>query len=73
MSQNANINPKIDQLKADIDWFYSDDFDLGQAVDRYQKASTLAKEIEKDLTTLKNQIEVIAKDFKGSNLSPEKP
>jgi len=63
MSQNANINQKIDQLKADIDWFYSDDFDLSQAVDRYQKASTLAKDIEKDLDTLKNQIEVIAKDF----------
>ena len=63
MSQNANINQKIDQLKADIDWFYSDDFDLSQAVDKYQKASTLAKDIEKDLDTLKNQIEVIAKDF----------
>lgn len=63
MSQNANINTKLEQLKAQVDWFYSDDFDLSLAVDSYEKATKLAKEIESDLATLKNRIEVIAKDF----------
>ncbi len=63
MSQSANINEKLEQLKTQIDWFYSDDFDLNQATENYEKATKLAKEIEADLTGLKNRIEIISKDF----------
>ena len=66
MSTNANINSKLDQLKEQIDWFYSEDFDLNQAVVNYEKATKLASEIESDLTTLKNKIEVISQDFTQS-------
>ena len=36
---------------------------LSEAVDKYKDAVGLAKEIEKDLDGLKNEIEVLAKDF----------
>ena len=64
MSQpKDSINNKIDDLKKQIDWFYSEDFSLDRAADKYQKSVDLAKEIEKDLSELKNTIELIGRDF----------
>ncbi|MBR2587198.1 exodeoxyribonuclease VII small subunit [Candidatus Saccharibacteria bacterium] len=58
-----SITEKISNLDEKIQWFYSDDFSLDEAEKRYKEASTLAKDIEKDLKELKNKIEVISKDF----------
>ena len=58
-----NISEKIDELKAGVDWFYADDFKLEQASEKYKELTKLAKEIESDLKEMKNQIEVIEKDF----------
>jgi exonuclease VII small subunit len=60
---NKKINAKIDELKAGVDWFYSDDFELDQASAKYKELTTLAKDIEKDLAELKNEIKVIDEDF----------
>ncbi len=57
------INEKIEELKSGVDWFYSDDFDLDEASKRYKELIKLAKEIESDLTEMKNEITVIAEDF----------
>ncbi|MBR2741800.1 exodeoxyribonuclease VII small subunit [Candidatus Saccharibacteria bacterium] len=58
-----SLNQKIEQLDNQVEWFYSDDFKLDEATDKYKQAVTLAKEIEKDLTELKNEIEVLSEDF----------
>ena len=58
-----NVSDKITELKTGVDWFYSDDFKLEEASERYKKLTDLAKEIEKDLNEMKNEINVIAKDF----------
>ncbi len=58
-----NVSEKITELKTGVDWFYSDDFKLEEASERYKKLTDLAKEIEKDLNEMKNEINVIAKDF----------
>ena len=64
MSENkTNLNQKIEKLDAEVEWFYSDEFRLEEAVERYKGAVKLAKEIEKDLSELKNEIEVLAEDF----------
>jgi uncharacterized protein YfcZ (UPF0381/DUF406 family) len=58
-----NISEKIDDLKAGVEWFYSDDFKLEVASEKYKAMTELAKEIEKDLAELKNEIKVIEEDF----------
>ncbi|MBR3319903.1 exodeoxyribonuclease VII small subunit [Candidatus Saccharibacteria bacterium] len=58
-----SINAKITKLNEKVQWFYDDDFNLDEAEEKYKEAVTLAKEIEKDLDTLKNNIEIIGKDF----------
>ena len=57
------LNQKIEELNKEVEWFYSDDFRLEEATNRYREAVNLAKEIEKDLDSLKNEITVIAEDF----------
>lgn len=58
-----SLNEKINELDKKVEWFYSDEFKLEEAVENYKDAAKLAKEIEKDLTDLKNEIEVLAEDF----------
>jgi exonuclease VII small subunit len=58
-----NINDKIDELKTGVEWFYSDEFKLEEASEKYKAITELAKEIEKDLAELKNEIKVIEEDF----------
>ncbi len=63
MAKEATITEKIKKLDEATSWFYSDEFKLDEATDRYQDAMKLAKEIEKDLNELKNKIEIIEQDF----------
>ena len=63
MAEKTSLNQKISELDKKVEWFYSDDFMLEGAVEKYKEAVVLAKEIEKDLSELKNEIEVLAEDF----------
>lgn len=58
-----NLNEKIAELDERVEWFYSDEFKLEEAVEKYKGTLTLAKEIEKDLDELKNEIEILKEDF----------
>ena len=64
--EKLNLNQKIEKLDGEVEWFYSDDFKLEEATAKYKEAVALAKEIEKDLEGLKNEIEVLAEDFSKS-------
>lgn len=61
--EKKSLNEKIAELDKKVEWFYSDEFKLEEAVENYKQAAGLAKEIEQDLTELKNEIEVLAEDF----------
>ena len=61
--EKANLNDRIKELDAEVEWFYSDDFKLEEATKKYRKAVELAKDIEKDLQKLQNEIEVLTEDF----------
>lgn len=63
MTENKTLNQKIDDLNGEIEWFYSDDFKLEDASGKYKEVVGLAKEIDKDLDELKNEIEVLSEDF----------
>ena len=58
-----NVSEKISELKTGVDWFYSDDFKLEEASEKYKDLTKLAKEIEKDLEEMKNEINGIAEEF----------
>ncbi|MCL2094975.1 hypothetical protein FWH13_02545 [Candidatus Saccharibacteria bacterium] len=55
-----NIATRIKELDQLVEWFYSPDFTLEEAVPHYKKARQLAASIEKDLLSLKNEIAILA-------------
>ena len=63
MAEKLSLNQKIEKLDGEVEWFYSDEFKLEEATEKYKQAVKLAKEIEKDLNELKNEIEILSEDF----------
>ncbi|MBR2841458.1 exodeoxyribonuclease VII small subunit [Candidatus Saccharibacteria bacterium] len=63
MAEKKGLNQKIAALDTEVEWFYSDDFKLEEATEKYKKAIKLAKEIEQDLSDLQNEIQVLSEDF----------
>ena len=67
MTQSKSIQEKTAELNELVAWFDSDDFALEQALDKFKAAEKLAQDIERDLTTLRNDIEVVKKSFNGES------
>lgn len=63
MVEKMSLNQKIEKLDAEVEWFYSDEFKLEDAVTKYKEAVKLANGIKDDLENLKNEIEVLSEDF----------
>ena len=64
MSQgNKSISEKMTKLGELVAWFEGEEFELEAALDKYKEAETLADEIEKDLSGLKNEITVLKQKF----------
>ena len=57
------INQEIQELQQGVDWFYSDDFKLEEASEKYNSLVVLAKDIQAELAEMKNEIKVISEDF----------
>ena len=57
------LTEKLAKLDESVNWFYSENFSLEKALENYKSAINLAKEIESDLKTLKNEIEILSQDF----------
>ncbi|MEI6850471.1 MAG: hypothetical protein WCK26_00725 [Candidatus Saccharibacteria bacterium] len=62
-SLNKTIKEKTVELTKLVEWFDSDDFNLETSIDKFKEAEKLADEIEKDLLSLKNEINVIKQKF----------
>lgn len=63
MSEKMSLNQKIKKLDSDVEWFYSEDFELDNAAKKYKEAMELANDIKHDLNELKNEIMVLTEDF----------
>ena len=63
MKNSKTIQDKIAELDELVAWFDSDEFTLEKALSQFKKAEKLATEIERDLTSMKNEIQVVKKRF----------
>lgn len=61
--EKMSLSQKIETLDKQVEWFYSDEFKLEEATEKYKAAVELAKDVKSDLESLKNEIEVLAEDF----------
>jgi len=62
-STNKSISDKTIELTKMVEWFDSDDFTLEVALDKFKQAEKLAADIEKDLLSLKNEIQIVKQKF----------
>ncbi|MDB5178009.1 MAG: hypothetical protein JWO61_392 [Candidatus Saccharibacteria bacterium] len=62
-NDSKTIQDKLAALDTLVAWFDSDEFTLETALEKFKEAETLAKEIEHDLSSLKNEIEVVKQKF----------
>jgi exonuclease VII small subunit len=60
---NKTIQEKTAELSELVAWFDSDEFTLELALDKFKVAELLAEEIEKDLLSLKNDINIVKQKF----------
>ncbi len=61
--ENKTIQAKTAELAQLVAWFDSEDFTLETALDKFKEAEALAETIEKDLTALKNDIQIVKQKF----------
>ncbi len=63
MKNDMTIEEMMTELNAQMAWFHGDDFKLEEAKERFVRARQLANDIETVLAEMKNEIEVLGKDF----------
>jgi len=65
--KNKTIQEKTVELTKLVEWFDSDDFKLEAALDKFKEAEEIAADIEKDLLSLKNEIQIVKQKFDSDN------
>jgi exonuclease VII small subunit len=60
---NKSVQDKLTQLGELVAWFHGSTFKLELSLDKFKQAEALAEEIEKDLTKLKNDINIVKQKF----------
>lgn len=61
--QSKTVQDKLTELNEKVAWFDSEEFELEQAIEKFNEAEKLAEEIESDLSGLKNEINVLKQKF----------
>lgn len=61
--KSKTIQQKMNDLTELVDWFQGDSFVLEESVEKFKQAELLAKEIEQDLNSIKNDIKIVRDNF----------
>ena len=62
MSQKR-ITEKLDKIDELVNWFSGADFDIDEALIKYEELAKLSEEVKVDLDQLENKITVIRQKF----------
>ena len=66
--KSKTVHDQLNDLAELVAWFQSPSFTLEEAVEKFTQAEKLAETIEKDLTKLKNDIQVVKKRFDSDSV-----
>ena len=62
-TKDETVSEKLEKLEVLLQWFESEEITVEEALVKYEQALKLSKELEAQLETAKNQVEVIKKKF----------
>lgn len=57
------FSSKMQELEELLAWFESGELSVEEALKKYEQAIKLAKELEKELETAKNKVEILKQNF----------
>lgn len=60
---NQSLADQIEQLDKLAAWFEQDDFDIEEAIAKFEEASVVAESVKTKLTELENKITVLKQRF----------
>lgn len=60
---NPTLAEQIEQLDALAEWFEQDDFDIEEAIAKFEEASVVAEAVKTKLSVLENKITVLKQRF----------
>jgi exodeoxyribonuclease VII small subunit len=60
---NPTLAEQIEQLDALAQWFEQDDFDIEEAIAKFEEASVVAESVKAKLSELENKITVLKQRF----------
>lgn len=63
MTNDKTIEQLMTELDERMAWFHSDKFALSEAKEKFLEVKQLAAQIEEALIEMKNEIEILEKDF----------
>lgn len=65
MSQTSktNISEQLNKLQQSLAWFDSEDFNLDEAIQRYEESSKIADDLKKSLEEIRNKVEILKQNF----------
>ena len=62
-TNEETVSEKLEKLEALLQWFESEEITVEESLEKYEQALKLSKELETQLETAKNQVEIIKKKF----------
>ncbi len=62
-TNEPTLSEQLAQLDEIVAWFEQDDFDMEEALGKFEEGSKLAEEIRTKLSTLENKITVLKEKF----------
>ena len=65
--KSKTVQEKLNELGELVAWFQGGAFKLEDALGKFKEAEALADDVEKDLTKLKNDIQVVKKKFDATS------
>lgn len=65
--KNKSISEKTAELAGLVSWFDGEEFTLELALDKFKEVEKLAIEIEHDLSSLKNEIQIVKQKFDSAS------
>ena len=62
-NEPQTIAQKLAKLEEVLAWFESEEITVEEAIEKYEEALKLSKDVQHDLETAKNKVEVIKQKF----------
>ncbi len=63
---NKSLQDQLDELDKIIDWFNQDDFDIDEAMQKFNQGVELAETVKERLENMENKIQILKDRFDGA-------